>query len=192
MKILKAVSVALFSIFFINANAQTGIPKGYSKATIVLQDNSSLTGYIKDNMKKDATISFVNEKGDKKNKYNGNDIASVEIDASKFTCIKGDFFKVISNGELSFLQKSSDASGNVTYNGSEAIYASGTPGKIGDYFFYDNKSKELKLVSNKTFETVTASAFAGYAPAIEKAKSAQGNIAQLGEAVSLFNNRSGK
>jgi len=192
MKIFKALSVALFSILFIKATAQTEIPKGYSKGKIVLQDNSSQSGYIKDNMKKDATINFLDEKGDKKNKYSGNDLVSVEINDSKFTCIKGDFFKVICNGELCFLQKSSDASGNVTYNGSEAIYVGGTPGKIGDYFIYDSRNNELKLVSNKTFETVTASAFAGYAPAIEKAKATQGNIAQLGEAVAIYNSRNSK
>ena len=192
MKILKAFSLALLSMIFIKATAQNAIPNGYSKATIVLQDNSSLTGYIKDNMKKDATVTFVNEKSDKKIKYSGNDIVSIEIDAIKFTCIKGDFFKVICAGELCFLQKSSDASGNVTYNGSEPIYSGGTPGKINDYFIYDAKAKDLKLVSAKTFEAVTAAAFAGYGPAIEKAKSVQGNIAQLGEAVTVFNNRNGK
>jgi len=192
MKILKTFSVLFLSFLFIKANAQTENPKGYSKGTIVLQNNTVLNGFIKDNMKKDATVSFVADAAGKKTKYTGTDLVSVEIDGNKFNCIKGDFFRVICNGELCFLQKVSDASGNITYNGSEAIYMSGAPGKSGDYFLYNDKDKELKLVSTKTFEAVTTAAFANYAPAIEKAKTAKDNIPQLSQAVVIYNNRGGK
>lgn len=189
MKILKTLSFVALIFLFTKVDAQNDIPKGYNKGTLVLPGNSILNGYIKDNMKKDASVSFMNGTSDKKIKYNANDLISLEIDATKFTCIKGDFFKVICNGELCFLQKSSDASGTITYNGSEAIYATGTPGKPGDYFIFSSKDQQLQLVSNKTFETVTAEVFAGYAPAIEKSKTAKDNIASLSEAVVIYNNR---
>ena len=191
MKILKTLSVILLSITIMQVNAQTGIPKGYAKGTIVLQDNSIVTGYIKDNLKKDASVSFINE-NNKKIKYSGNDISSVEIDGIKYAAIKGDFFKVICNGDLLFLQKASDASGTMTYNGTEAIYASGTPGKPGDYFIYTNKDQQLQLLSSKTIEAVTGSVFADYKPAIEKAKEVKGDIAQLSQAVLIYNKRNGK
>jgi hypothetical protein len=190
MKILKTISLLLASFLFIKANAQNEIPKGYIKGSIVLQNNTTLNGYIKDNMKKDASVSFITDAAGKKTKYSGNDVSSVEIDGAKYTCIQGDFFRVICNGELCFLQKTSDAAGNITYNGSEAIYSSGAPGKPGDYFLY--KNKELKLVSAQTFETVTNATFADYTPAIEKAKALKYNIGQLGEAVVIYNNRGGK
>ncbi len=189
MKILKTLSFVALIFLSAKVNAQNEIPKRYSKGSIILQGNKILTGFIKDNMKKDASVSFIRSINDKKVKYTGNDLVSVEIDANKFTCIKGDFFKVICNGELCFLQKSSDASGTITYNGSEAIFATGTPGKPGDYFIYNSKDTQLHLVSHKTFESVTAVAFAGYAPAIEKAKAARDNIASLSEAVLIYNNR---
>jgi len=126
----------------------------------------------------------------KEKKYQGADIASAEIDATTYNCIKGDFFKVVCNGELTFLQKASDASSKPTTIGSEVFFISGTEGKPGDYFIYENKTQQLKLVSKKNLNDVVTNSFGGYAPAIEKAKAAQTDIAQLKGAVESFNSRS--
>ena len=101
MKILKLLCFAVLIFFFTKVNAQNEISKGYNKGTVVLSGNSIVTGFVKDNMKKDASVSFMSGTSDKKIKYSANDLISLEIDAIKFTCIKGDFFKVICNGELS-------------------------------------------------------------------------------------------
>jgi hypothetical protein len=106
--------------------------------------------------------------------------------------MKGDFFKVVCNGELTFLQKSSDASGKPTQVGNEVFFVSGTEGKPGDYFIYENKNQQLKLVSKKNLNDVVTNSFGGYAPAIEKAKAAQTDIAQLKDAVESYNGRNGK
>ena len=101
--------------------------------------------------------------------------------------MKGDFFKVVCNGELTFLQKASNASSKPTQIGNEVFFLSGTEGKPGDYFIYENKNQQLKLVSKKTLSTVIANSFGTYAPAIEKA--AQNDIAQLKDAVDTYNSR---
>ena len=75
-----------------------------------------------------------------------------------------------------FLQKSSDASGKPTYNGNEKVFSSGTEGKPDDYFMYDNKGKQLKLVSKKNYTEVTAAAFANDTAALDKAKSINGDF----------------
>ncbi|MDP4261114.1 MAG: hypothetical protein Q8941_01170 [Bacteroidota bacterium] len=188
MKILKTFPALILGLAFLPANAQTDTPKGFKKGIILLADSSSLPGLIKDNIRSNASIIFMNETGERKKNYNGSELMSAEIDGTKFLCINGDFFKVISEGELSFLQKSSDASGKPSYNGNEAIFSNGTEGKPGDYFIYVRKSKQLKLVSKKNFDEVTASAFSGNTAAIDKAKTANGNISQLKEAVEIFNN----
>ena len=121
---------------------------------------------------------------------NGADIASAEIDGASYVCIKGDFFKVVANGELTFLQKSSNASSKPTQVGNEVFFISGTEGKPGDYFIYENKSQQLKLVSKKNLNAVVANSFGGYAPAIEKAKAAQDDIALLKDAIETYKGRS--
>ena len=187
MKILKLLSVAALSLLFLQTNAQEA-PKGFSKGKVTLADNTIVTGFIKDNIRKDASVTLL--VNGKEKKYHGSDIAGAEIDASTYNCIKGDFFKVVCNGELTFLQKASDASSKPTTVGNEVFFLSGTEGKPGDYFIYENKSQQLKLVSRKNLNDVVTNSFAGYAPAIEKAKAAQNDIAQLKAAVESFNSRS--
>jgi hypothetical protein len=192
MKILRIFPVLLLSSILLQANAQTEIPKGFKKGTIILADNSSVSGYVKDNIRSNASVTLVGETGGNKKVYNGSELYSAEIEGTKYLCINGDFFKVISEGELNFLQKSSDASGKVSYNGNDAVFSNGTEGKPNDYFIYNAKNKELKLVSKKNLDEVVAKTFAGNTAAIDKAKTANGDVAQLKAAVDIYNNRSNK
>ena len=191
MRIFQSI-LAVASILLVSgAHAQTETPKGYTKGSIILPDNSSLTGYVKENMRKNAAVSFIDE-NQKKINYNGSDIASVTIGSDNFIAIKGDFFKTICNGKLCFVQKMSDASGKVSYNGNEAVFASGTDGKPGDYFIYETKTKELKLVTKKNINEVATASFAGCNEAIEKSKTVTGDVLQLKDAVEVYNNKSEK
>jgi hypothetical protein len=189
MKIVNLLTLCIVSLVLTQANAQTEAPKGFKKGSLVLADGSSLPGFIKDNIRSNASVSFIAETGGKKKNYDGSDLNGAEIEGTKFICIKGDFFKVLSEGELSFLQKASDASGKPTYNGNEASFSSGTEGKPNDYFIYTTTSKQLKLVSKKNVDEVIAASFAGYTAAIDKAKTANGDLSQLKDAVELYNNR---
>jgi len=192
MKNLKIILVVVLSVYFSVTQAQTDAPKGFKKGSLTLADNSTVSGNIKNNIRSSAAVVFISEEGGKKKNYDGAELISAEIDGTKFLSIKGDFFRVISQGELSFLQKASDASNKPTYNGNEAVFSSGTEGKPDDYFIYDSRNKELKKISKKNFDEVTAAAFAGNSAAIDKAKAANGDIAQLKEAVELYNNPNNK
>ena len=187
MKSLKTLSFILFSLAFLQTKAQSEIPKGFKKGSIVLADNSSFSGYVKDNMRSSASVVFIAASGDKKKNYSGSELNSTEIEGAKFLCINGDFFKVITEGELNFLQKASDASGKPSFNGNDAVFSNGTEGKPDDYFIYNTKSKELNLVSKKNFDDVVHKTFAGNTAAIDKAKAASGDVAQLKEAVDVYN-----
>lgn len=189
MKIITALVISIVSLVLSQANAQTEVPKGFKKGTIVLADGSSLPGFIKDNIRNNASVLFISEAGGKKKNYDGSDLNTAEIEGTKFFCIKGDFFKVLSEGELNFLQKSSDASDKPTYNGNEATFSSGTEGKPNDYFIYNTKDKQLKLVSSKNVDEVIAASFTGNTAAIDKAKTASGDLSQLKVAVEIYNNR---
>ncbi|MBC7946836.1 MAG: hypothetical protein H7Y42_03075, partial [Chitinophagaceae bacterium] len=95
--------------------------------------------------------------------------------------------KILCDGQLCYLQKASDASGKPTYNGNEAVFSNGTEGKINDYFIYNSTTQHLKHVSKKNLEEVIASNFAGHTAAIEKARSINGDLSLLKNAVELYN-----
>ena len=189
MKLLKTITAILLSLAFFNSQAQNNIPQGFSKGNIVLADGSVLSGYLKDNIRRDAAVIFLNEANKKQKDYDGSDLLSAQIDNTKFICIRGDFFKVVSEGELSFLQKSSDASNKAVYNGAETAFTNGTDGKPGDYFIYNNSNKELKKVSKRNVDLVAVSIFAGCTAAIDKAKSVNGDMAKVKDAVDIYNSR---
>ena len=187
MKSLTIILLAFFNIVFSTAHAQTDIPKGFKQGTITLIDGSVVPGSIKDNIRSKASVTFINAAGKKKS-YDGSDLLSAEIEGVKFLCVSGDFFRVISDGTLHFLQKSSDASGKVSFNGNIPMLMSGTDGRRGDYFIYVSSNKQLTWVSKKNFVEVTAAIFAGNAAAINKARSVNGDLSRLKEAVDTYNN----
>ncbi len=192
MKSWKIIMAVVLSIVFLQGQSQTEIPKGFKKGTLMLADNSSISGNIKNNIHRSASVIFINESGGKKKNYDGSDLISAEIEGAKFLCIKGDFFRVISQGGLSYLQKSSDASNKLSYNGNEAIFINGTEGKPGDYFIYSSNNQQLKWISKKNFTEVTDAIFAGNSAAINKAKELNGDVSLLKEAVEIYNNPDNK
>jgi len=186
MKISRLLPVAMLSLFVFNVYAQEA-PKGFQKGSVTLADGNTISGFVKNNMRSDASVTFTEAAGKKKTRYDGSAIEGVEVEGTKYICIKGDFFKVLCEGELSYLQKSSDATGKPTQAGTEVIFASGTEGSPSDYFIYNKANKQLKLVSKKNLEEVAAASFAGNPAAIDKAKSVKEDLAQLKDAVELYN-----
>ena len=183
MKLLLS-TMALFA-FSATMHAQNNIPAGYAKAAIVLDNGNSLTGYVKDIMKKASAVVYMDEAGNNKKQYEGSDIKSISIDTLHFICIRGDFFKVLCAGKLNYLQKASNSSAKPSYNGAEAIFTNGTEGRIGDYFIYSNQ--QLKLLNRKNMDAFIRNDLAGCADAIQQAKASNGDVAKLGGAVETFN-----
>lgn len=183
MKIKHFFYAALLTFSFTPALAQD-VPSGFVKGSITAGDGSVTEGYIKDNIKKSASVVFTDGRGQKKT-YTGNQLNAVNVNGAGYICISGDFFRSLSAGKMNFLQKASNASGNLTYNGTEAIISSGTEGKIGDYFIYTGN--KLKLVTKKNLDAFISSDLAACTPAAEKAKTINGDIAKLQEAVDIYN-----
>ena len=189
MKFSRNIMAITFALGSLSLTAQVAAPKGFKTATVSLANGSSMSGFVKDNMRSNASIIFLNESGGKKMTYDATQVNALNIEGVKFICINNDFFKVLSEGELNFLQKSSDAKGKVFYNGLESIVSSGTDGKPGDYFIYRNSTRELKLITNKNLNEVVSSSFQNYSAAIEKAQTANGDLSQLKAAVDVYNKR---
>jgi hypothetical protein len=176
--------VALNPFITFKATAQN--PEGFSRGTIMLGDSSTVTGLIKENIRKNASIILQDETG-KKRTYSGNELVSLQQDSVFFICLRGDFFKVISDGEVKLLQKLSDASGKPSYNGTEAIFVNGTEGKPGNYFLYNSK-KQLQLITRKTYNSIIEENLSAYTPALDKAKANPNDMNGLKGAVELYNN----
>ena len=189
MKKLFTFTLVLLSGALLKTTAQTSATKGYEKGSVTLADNSIVYGVIKDDIRKNASVTIMNADGSDKRKYDGDKLNAVMIDTIRFICIKGDFFKLICEGELCFLQKLSDASGKPVYVGNEAMFINGTPGKPGDYFLHNISSKNLQHITNKNVTMLTAQSFVNCQAAIIKVKEATGNIAMLKDAVIIYNNR---
>lgn len=183
MKLTTIFYSAVLAFSVTGIQAQTEVPAGFTKGSITLANGSIISGFVKDNIKKSATVVFLDNTG--KKTYEGSQINGLTIEAGNFICINGDFFKTISTGKLCFLQKASDASGKASYNGTEPIFNNGTEGKIGDYFAY--AEKKLKLLNKKTVEAFINTDLAGCTAAIEKAKNINGDMAKLQEAVDIYN-----
>jgi hypothetical protein len=161
-------------------------PEGFANGTVTLSNGSILNGYVKEAIKKNATITFINAAGANKQQYDGSQINGVAVDTINYLCIKGDFFKTICTGKICFLQKASNAANKASYNGGEAVFNSGTEGKIGDYFAYTNK--QLTHLTKKTVSTFITEQLGSNSFAVEKAKAANGDMILLADAITIYNN----
>lgn len=181
-------AIFLLTISFA-AKSQEAAPKGFVKGSIILTDNTQLEGFIKDDIRNKAAITLLPAAGGKKITYDGDRLSSVSLENSKYICIKGDFFKLICDGELCFLQKASDASSKPVYVGNETMFLNGTEGKPGDYFIFNKNLQQLKLVNSKNITVVTAESFANCEAAIARAKEVSTDVAMLKDAVVIYNSR---
>lgn len=181
-------AIFLLTISFA-AKSQQAAPKGFLKGSIILTDNTALEGFIKDDIRNKAAITLMPSAGGKKVTYDGDKLSSVSFENSKYICIKGDFFKLICDGELSFLQKASDASSKPVYVGNETMFLNGTEGKPGDYFIFNNSLQQLQLVNSKNIAAVTARSFGNCEAAIASAKAINTDVAMLKDAVVIYNSR---
>lgn len=187
MKPVKLTATIGLSLLLLTATAQTETPKGYQKGSITLANGSRLSGFVKESMKKNASLIFIAEEGGDKKTYMASDLTAALIDGTKYSSISNDFFKVICEGEISYLQKASDAAGTIVYNGADPIVINGTEGKPGNYFIYEAATNRLQLVTQKNIAELVASFFKGNAAAAEKAREVKEDLLQLKEAVIAYN-----
>ena len=166
---MKLVSFLIIPLFTLQLQARNTSPllqtpaaapnKHFHPGRVLLSDSTVLTGYIRDYIRPNASIVFLDPQTGRKRSLTGAQIISVEIDTTRFLCLGGDFFRVVASSDLLFLQKASDASGKPAYNGTQPILINGTEGHVNDYFLYDPSEHRLQLVNNKTMNSVIPTAF---------------------------------
>ena len=192
MKRITSFAAFFLTLVSLQLKSQNTVPNGFTKGSVTLADNTEITGFVKDDIRSKAAVVLIPATGEKKITYDGDKLNGAMIEGTKYICIKGDFFKVVCEGELSFIQKASDASSKPVYVGTEAMFINGTEGRKGDYFILNKSLQQLKLVNNKNVTAVTAQSFINCEAAINKAKQTGNDIALLKDAVVIYNNRNNK
>lgn len=187
MKKLIAFS-ALLLLFMPLSGLLAQAPAGFTAGYIITADGSRLDGYIKESFKGKASVVFQNTAG-KKTTYGGNAVNEVNIAGVSYISYANDFFKVISSGtKASLLQKVSDATGKVIYNGSEAAgISSGTEGRINDLFVRTAGQSVLNLVNKENLNKVAGDLFADCPALLENAKAGQLQVSELENIVARYN-----
>ena len=185
-KLIAFSSLLLFLMPLSTLMAQA--PAGFTAGYIVAADGSRIDGYIKESFKSKAAVVFQPASGKKVN-YGGNAVNEVNISGVSYITYANDFFKVISTGaKASLLQKVSDATGKVIYNGSEAAgISSGTEGRINDFFVRPAGQSVPTLINKDNLNTVAVTLFADCPALLEKAKAGQMQVTDLESIIAQFN-----
>ncbi len=188
-QVIRVMLILLCAFINFTTQAQENIPPGYTKARIVLQDNTQLNVFAKENIQRSGTITTVAEAGGKKKVYSASEMLSLDMDSLHWICIQGDFFKVLSKGELYFLQKFSDVTAKPVFNGTEPMIISGTDGKRNDYFFYQPVNNQLMLIKKDNMNQLLTGAFNNCKEAIALAREGGADPVTLAKAVDIYNRR---
>jgi hypothetical protein len=128
-------------------------PEGTASGQITLTDNSTVSGAIKENIRKKGEVILVQD--GKKTKFKAGDISQVSLNGATYVTQHYTFYEVVWTGKkLTLLRKASEP--GIQYNGSEAIVIS-SPGSIDDLFIKQTGSTSLQPVDKKNYKTVLQS-----------------------------------
>lgn len=181
----KAIAMfVILALVGLQVNAQ--VPAGFQKATITLANNQQVEGAIKDGGIAKGTVQFVAASGSKKN-YTAAELNALTVNGESYLALSNDFYKVLVNGKASLLQKQSDNSGKMLFNGSEASIASTTEGKIGEWYLLNAATGDLHLLGKKNFDTVLGNALTDCPAFLADLKAKTFGYDQLTQAVIKYN-----
>ena len=184
-----AILAILFATATLHAQSTNGgtVPEGFTAGSVVTTDNASLSGYVKNNLKKNGEIIFISADG-KKNKYNASQLAGLVVDNTNYIVVSNAFYKVVADGsKIKLLRKASTASG-IQYNGSEAIAVSSGEGAYDDYFIQTVATGKMQLVRKKDFVKVFEIICADCSSLTENIKNNKMGFNEIEQAVALYNN----
>jgi hypothetical protein len=173
---------------FLSTSAQTTTaPEGYTAGYFINSSNEKSEGFIKESFKK-GSIQFIGANGNKKN-YTPAEINEVAIDANVYIAYMNDFYKVTTTGNKgSLLQKATNNSGKMLYNGNEAFAATTTEGKPGDYYIRVKTTNQVELVTKDNFQQVFTTACADCTALLTNIKAKQLDYTSIEKAMVQYNN----
>ncbi|MBC7946476.1 MAG: hypothetical protein H7Y42_01250 [Chitinophagaceae bacterium] len=129
-------------------------PEASISGQIVLPDNSTVTGSLKDNIRKKGELVIVS--GGKKTKYKASDITSANIGNTPYITWNYAFYEVVHQGSKVTLLRKANEPSTVQYSGSEAVVVN-SEGSIDDLFIRKTGETSLQLLSRKNLKDVLGS-----------------------------------
>lgn len=188
MKHLSLTTIFLLFGFFALQAQSTGnsVPEGFTTGSIVLPDNTTQAGLVKNNLKKNGEVIFLSTDG-KKTKYTASQITGLTIENQSYIVVSNAFYKVVTDGaKIRLLRKASNSSG-IQYNGSEAVAVNTGEGSYDDYFIQTVSTKKLQLVRKKDFAKIFISTCADCTALTEELKANKLGFTEIEQAVALYN-----
>ncbi|HQR92707.1 MAG: hypothetical protein B7Y15_09540 [Bacteroidetes bacterium 24-39-8] len=181
----KVIAITAF-LALVGLEAISQVPAGFQKASLTLANNEQLEGTIKEGGIAKGTVQFEGANGSKKN-YSAAELNALTVNGENYLALSNDFYKVLVNGKASLLQKQSDNSGKMLYNGSEANIATTTEGKIGEWYLHNSATGDLHLLGKKNFDTVLGTALVDCPAFLADLKAKLFSYDQLVQAVTKYN-----
>lgn len=182
--IIMSLTLLVITVF---GMAQTSQVADFQNGSIIGFNGEKTSGTIKFVLKQRGGIIFSNASGSKK-QLTPNEIQGFEVNNELYTNYTGDFYKVIVSGiKLNLLQRVTDNSGKIFYNGSQAITNSSAEGKIGDLYLQPINGDAFWHVTNQNYTTVAELAFASCSVVLAEVKAKQSTYAQLASTVTKAN-----
>lgn len=184
---MKQSLLLLLLISTLAASAQnTTTPEGFTDGYYINSSNEKTAGFIKESFKKGA-ISFTTATSVKKN-YTAADINGFAIGSDVYIAYMYDFYKVVATGNKgTLLQKVTNNSGKLMYNGTEAFSVSTTDGKPGDYYLQVKSTDKVTLVTKQNFEKVFTTYCADCSQLMASIQGKQLDYASITQAVEQYN-----
>lgn len=159
----KAFTSLVCSILLVSLSyAQSASATDEVSGNIVLPDNTTVTGMIKDNIRKKGELTIVNN--GKKTKYKASEIIGAQVGTVHYITWNFTFYEILWQGKNLALLRKANEPANVQYNGTEAISIT-SDGKVDDLFVKKNSDGTVSLINKKTAKEVLASICSSCAPA---------------------------
>ena len=153
MKQLRTGLMFLILAGSLSANAQSSSPAtqpaGFNQGSITV-NNNTYKGHVKDNIKKNSEVVFVNGDGVKKT-YNAAQLSSVTIEGNKYVVIASVFYKIVAEGPKVILFRQASSASTIQYNGAEPVAAASGGGTYNDYFIQPVNGGQMQLVTKREF-----------------------------------------
>jgi hypothetical protein len=188
MKQLQLSAIFFLSTFLaLNAQPSPGslIPEGFSPGAVMMPDNTTLEGHIKNNLKKNGEVIILSD--GKKTRYAATQVSGLRIENNNYIVVNNAFYKIVTDGvKIKLLRKASNFS-SIQYNGSEPIVAGAGEGNYDDYFIQTVATKKIQLVRKKDFAKVFALICADCPTLTDDLKTNKLGFAEIEQAVTLYN-----
>lgn len=123
-----------------------------TSAQILLPDNSTITGSVKENIRKKGEVHFTID--GKRTKYRAGDISALQIGDTRYITHNYTFYEVITgNNDIMLLRKANEPA-SIQFEGREAI-AITSEGDIDDLFLRKGNGA-LQLITKKNWKEAIA------------------------------------